>query len=74
MLKTVSLKLFLKVQHREKGSKTGYRYSSVGENTAKGETNTETIAIEGWMNSTGHCRKIMNNTFTDMCVTRSGIY
>ena len=53
---------------------TGYRYRNIGENIAMGETQTEVIVVEGWMNSPGHCRNIMNGSFTEMGVARSGIY
>ncbi len=53
---------------------TGYLYRKIGENLAMGETQTEVIVVEGWMNSPAHCRKIMNGSFTEMGVARSGIY
>jgi len=53
---------------------TGYRYRNIGENIAMGETQTEVIVVEGWMNSPGHCRNIMNGSYTEMGVARSGIY
>ena len=54
--------------------KVGYRYRTIGENIAMGETQTEVIVVEGWMNSPGHCRNIMNGSFTEMGVARSGAY
>ncbi len=54
--------------------KVGYRYRTIGENIAMGETQTEVVVVEGWMNSPGHCRNIMNGSFTEMGVARSGIY
>ncbi len=54
--------------------KVGYRFRTIGENIAMGETQTEVIVVEGWMNSPGHCRNIMNGSFTEMGVARSGIY
>ena len=52
----------------------GYQYRNIGENIAMGETQTEVAVVEGWMNSPGHCRNIMNGLFTEMGVARSGIY
>lgn len=52
----------------------GYNYNTIGENIAMGETQTEVIVVEGWMNSPGHCRNIMNGSFSEMGVARSGIY
>ena len=52
----------------------GYKYSTIGENIAMGETQTEELVIEGWMNSPAHCRNIMQGRFTEMGVARSGIY
>lgn len=54
--------------------KIGYKYSTIGENIAMGETQTEELVVEGWMNSPGHCRNIMQGRFTEMGVARSGIY
>lgn len=55
-------------------NRIGYKYSTIGENIAMGETQTEELVIEGWMNSPGHCRNIMQGRFTEMGVARSGIY
>ncbi len=52
----------------------GYRYRTIGENIAMGETQTEVTVVEGWINSPGHCRNIMNGAFTEMGVARSGFY
>ncbi len=54
--------------------KTGYRYRNTGENIAMGESLTEVSVVEGWMNSPGHCRNIMNGSFTEMGVARSGVH
>ncbi len=51
-----------------------YRYRTIGENIAMGETQTEVTVVEGWINSPGHCRNIMNGSFTEMGVARSGFY
>ncbi len=53
---------------------TGYCYRTIGENIAMGETQTEVSVVEGWMNSPGHCQNIMNGSFTEMGVARSGFY
>ena len=55
-------------------NRIGYKYSTIGENIAMGETQTEELVVEGWMNSPGHCRNIMHGNFTEMGVARSEIY
>lgn len=52
---------------------TGYQFTAAGENIANGYTNENTV-IQGWLNSEGHCRNIMNSSYTDMGVGRSGNY
>ena len=45
----------------------GYKWSTYGENIAKGYPTEESV-IEGWLNSSGHCANIMNKNFTEMGV------
>jgi uncharacterized protein YkwD len=52
---------------------TEYEGSPGGENIAMGYAD-ETSVISGWLNSAGHCRNIMNGSFTHMAVGRSGSY
>ena len=54
-------------------SKYNYTWTTYGENIAKGFT-TEEGVIKGWIESTGHCRNIMNGNFKEMGVSRSGSY
>ncbi len=47
--------------------RAGYSWRTYGENIAAGQANV-TIAINGWINSPGHCANIMNGTFTEFAV------
>ncbi|CAF1115967.1 unnamed protein product [Rotaria sordida] len=40
----------------------GYHYSAVGENIASGQTSVGEV-MQGWMNSPGHRRNILNGTY-----------
>ena len=51
----------------------GYQWRAYGENVAVGYP-TEEAVIQGWLNSEGHCKNIMNGTFTKMGVAVSGRY
>ncbi|TAA47461.1 CAP domain-containing protein [Corallincola spongiicola] len=54
-------------------SEQGYDWRSYGENIAAGQFNAQQ-AVNGWMNSPGHCRNIMNPNVTEMglaCVENS---
>lgn len=51
------------IQHRV--SDTGYRWQAVGENIAAGHSSSA-AAVEGWLESPGHCRNIMSADFTEM--------
>jgi uncharacterized protein YkwD len=48
----------------------GYSWSTIGENIAVGSlgSSMDTVsgAVQGWLKSTGHCRNIMNASFTEM--------
>lgn len=48
-------------------SRTGYRFSTWGENVAAGQR-TPAAVMQGWMNSSGHCRNILNPAFTELGV------
>ena len=48
---------------------TGYEWSTVGENIAAGQS-TVTQVVQGWLNSEGHCRNIMNANFTELGAER----
>lgn len=59
--------------HKEPGGSTppvratqaGYRWSRVSENIASGQR-TVAEAVEGWLDSPGHCANIMNPVVTEM--------
>lgn len=51
------------IQHRVNGK--GYQWQAVGENIAAGHSSSA-AAVEGWLESPGHCRNIMSDTFTEM--------
>jgi len=52
---------------------TGYSWNTYGENIAVGYP-TEEKVIQGWLQSIGHCKNIMNGNFTQMGVATSGAY
>lgn len=43
--------------------KAGYRFTRAAENIAAGQRSPREV-VEAWMNSPGHCRNIMNASFT----------
>ncbi|GLS26297.1 CAP domain-containing protein [Marinibactrum halimedae] len=43
---------------------TGYRYRTGGENIAAGQRSVDSV-MNSWLNSSGHCRNIMNPSFTE---------
>jgi uncharacterized protein YkwD len=48
-------------------SLTGYEFSTWGENVAAGYP-TPAAVMQGWMNSEGHCKNILNPAFTEIGV------
>jgi len=48
-------------------TRTGYRWSSVGENVAAGQPDADTV-VKAWLDSPGHCENIMGPQFRDMGV------
>jgi len=50
---------------------TDYAGRPQGENIASGYPNEESV-FNGWKNSPGHCRNMMNSGHTDIAVGRSG--
>jgi len=48
-------------------TRTGYRWSSVGENVAAGQPDAETV-VKAWLDSPGHCENIMGPQFREMGV------
>lgn len=47
---------------------SGYRWSSIGENIAAGQTSVESV-MNGWRNSPGHCANLMAQNFRDIGVS-----
>jgi uncharacterized protein YkwD len=41
----------------------GYSGGGWGENIARGQSSPQSV-MEGWMDSPGHCRNIMNDNYT----------
>jgi uncharacterized protein YkwD len=54
-------------------SAAGYSWRAYGENIAKGYP-SETEVVNGWINSEGHCKNIMNANFKEMGAGRAGAY
>lgn len=48
-------------------SRTGYAFSTWGENVAAGYQ-TPTAVMQAWMSSSGHCQNILNPAFTEIGV------
>lgn len=48
---------------------TGYEWQAVAENIAKGQRSL-TEVMEGWQSSSGHCKNIMGNAYTEMGLAR----
>ena len=51
----------------------GYTWRTYGENVAVGYSSEEDV-INGWINSPGHCKNIMNGNFVHMAVARQDRY
>ena len=49
----------------ERAARAGYNWRRVGENIAFGQRSPRE-AVEGWLDSPGHCANIMNRDFTEM--------
>ena len=54
-------------------TRTGYRWSRVGENIAQGYKNVDEV-MAGWLESDGHCANLMNPGFSKLGVGKSGDY
>jgi uncharacterized protein YkwD len=51
----------------------GYTWFMLGENIAMGHTSEQQV-MEGWINSPGHCKNIMNAGFTEVGFGRDKNY
>lgn len=49
----------------ERASRTGYPWRAIGENIAAGQMQAD-AAVQGWLNSPGHCANLMSPTYTEM--------
>lgn len=54
----------------ERATAAGFEGSPVGENIASGYSSEEAV-MQGWMDSPGHCKNIMNSNATHVGVARS---
>jgi transforming growth factor-beta-induced protein len=57
----------------ERAEQAGYAYQRVAENVAFGYPTVEAV-MDGWMNSPGHCRNIMNPELTELGLGESENY
>jgi len=57
----------------ERIARTGYRASTWGENVAYGYRSVEQV-MSGWLGSEGHCKNIMNPSFTEFGAGEAGFY
>lgn len=48
-----------------RASSAGYRWRAIGENIAAGQMQAD-AAVQGWINSPGHCANLMAPVYTDM--------
>jgi uncharacterized protein YkwD len=51
-------------------SDSGYEWQAVGENIAAGHLSSS-AAIEGWLESPGHCRNLMSEAFSEMGIAEA---
>jgi uncharacterized protein YkwD len=63
-----------------RANRAGYRWRAIGENIAAGQMTPE-LAVQGWLNSPGHCASIMAPHFEEMGAafvvnpqSQSGVY
>lgn len=56
-----------------RASAVGYNWSSIAENIAWNYPDIPAV-IAGWIDSPGHCRNLMNKSYTEMGVGKSGPY
>lgn len=57
----------------ERISKTGYDWQTVGENIFWGGVGIQEV-FQGWKDSPGHCKNMMNKDFREMGFAKVGIY
>ena len=49
----------------DRASRAGYAWLAIGENIAAGQMQAD-AAVQGWLNSPGHCANLMAPVYTDM--------
>ena len=49
----------------QRATRAGYRWRHIGENIAAGQTSPQE-AVQGWIDSPGHCANLMNPQFSEM--------
>ena len=54
-------------------TRTGYRWRTYGENIAVGYSSAAAV-FQGWKDSPGHCKNMMNEDFTEMGAARVGTF
>lgn len=52
--------------------RTGYKWATVGENIARGQQSVEEV-VQGWLDSDGHCKNIMEPAFSELGADRDGL-
>ena len=57
----------------ERARRTGYRWSYIGENVAWNYPSPQAV-VQGWKESPGHCRNLMNPGFREMGAAEAGAY
>lgn len=53
--------------------RSGYKWTAYAENIAAGYP-TEQAVVEGWVQSPGHCKNLMDKAYKEMGVARAGNY
>ncbi|UQI39296.1 CAP domain-containing protein [Vreelandella venusta] len=54
----------------QRANQHGYTWQALGENIAAGHTSAAAV-VNGWLESPGHCRNMMNGTFTEMGMAKA---
>lgn len=54
----------------QRARQAGYLWKKVSENVARGRNKAAPV-LDGWLNSSGHCRNVMNSEFVDVGYGRS---
>jgi len=64
---------FDKSEPGDRATQSGYKWSAIGENIAKGHKTVGDVII-GWIKSPAHCRNMMDPEFTEIGATRKDPY